>query len=75
MIREICKLHRQLDFDQEIRIKFARYEYETLIHKSDILKIEGENDNVLKVLKPDGEIRLINIDQIIIVYMGRRLFL
>ena len=75
MITEICKLHSQLDFDTEIRIKFARYEYETLIHKSDILKIEGENDNVLKVLKPDGEIRLINIDQIIIVYMGRRLFL
>ena len=72
MIREICKLHRQLDFDQEIRIKFARYEYETTIYKSDIIKIEGENDNVLKVIRPDGGIRLINVDQIIIVYLGRR---
>ena len=73
MITEICKLHSQLDFDTEIRIKFSRYEYETLIHKADIIKIVG--DNVLKVLKPNGEIRLINVDQIIIVYMGRRTLL
>ena len=72
MIREICKLHSQLDFDKELRIKFSRYEYETVINKSDILKIEGKDDNVLKVLRPDGQIRLINVDQIIIVYLGRR---
>ncbi len=72
MIREICKLHSQLDFDNEIRIKFSRYEYETAIHKSDLIKIEGEDDNVLKVIKPNGEIRLINVDQIIIVYKGKR---
>ena len=72
MIREICKLHNQLDFDKELRIKFSRYEYETVINKSDILKIEGKEDNVLKVLRPDGQIRLINVDQIIVVYLGRR---
>lgn len=72
MIREICKLHNQLDFDKELRIKFSRYEYETVINKSDILKIEGKDDNVLKVLRPDGQIRLINVDQIIVVYLGRR---
>ena len=72
MITEICKLHRQLDFDKELRIKFSRYEYETVINKSDILKIEGKDDNVLKVLRPDGQIRLINVDQIIVVYLGRR---
>ena len=72
MITEICKLHSQLDFDKELRIKFSRYEYETVINKSDILKIEGKDDNVLKVLRPDGQIRLINVDQIIIVYLGRR---
>jgi hypothetical protein len=72
MIREICKLHSQLDFDKELRIKFSRYEYETVINKSDILKIEGKDDNVLKVLRPDGQIRLINVDQIIVVYLGRR---
>ena len=72
MIREICKLHNQLDFDKELRIKFSRYEYETVINKSDILKIEGKDDNVLKVIRPDGQIRLINVDQIIVVYLGRR---
>ena len=72
MITEICKLHSQLDFDKELRIKFSRYEYETVINKSDILKIEGKDDNVLKVIRPDGQIRLINVDQIIIVYLGRR---
>ena len=72
MIREIYKLHSQLDFDKELRIKFSRYEYETVINKSDILKIEGKDDNVLKVLRPDGQIRLINVDQIIVVYLGRR---
>jgi hypothetical protein len=72
MITEICKLHSQLDFDKELRIKFSRYEYETVINKSDILKIEGKDDNVLKVLRPDGQIRLINVDQIIVVYLGRR---
>lgn len=72
MIREICKLHSQLDFDKELRIKFSRYEYETVINKSDILKIEGKDDNVLKVIRPDGQIRLINVDQIIVVYLGRR---
>ena len=72
MITEICKLHAKLDFDKELRIKFSRYEYETVINKSDILKIEGKDDNVLKVLRPDGQIRLINVDQIIIVYLGRR---
>jgi hypothetical protein len=72
MITEICKLHSQLDFDKEPRIKFARYEYETVINKSDILKIEGKDDNVLKVIRPDGQIRLINVDQIIVVYLGRR---
>ena len=70
MITEICKLHAQLDFDNELRIKFARYEYETIIHKADIIKIVS--DKTLKVIKPNGEIRLINTDQIIIVYMGRR---
>jgi hypothetical protein len=72
MITEICKLHSQLDFDKELRIKFSRYEYETVINKSDILKIEGKDDNVLKVIRPDGQIRLINVDQIIVVYLGRR---
>jgi hypothetical protein len=72
MITEICKLHSQLDFDKELRIKFSRYEYETVINKSDILKIEGKDDNVLKVIRPDGQIRLINVDQIIVVYFGRR---
>ena len=72
MITEICKLHSQLDFDKELRIKFSRYEYETVINKSDVLKIEGKDDNVLKVLRPDGQIRLINVDQIIVVYLGRR---
>ncbi len=72
MIRQICKLHSQLDFDKELRIKFSRYEYETVINKSDILKIEGKDDNVLKVIRPDGQIRLINVDQIIVVYLGRR---
>ena len=75
MINEICKLHAKLDFDTEIRIKFSRYEYETVINKADIIKITGENDDVLKVLKPNGEIRLVNINQIIMVYMGRRSFL
>ena len=72
MIREICKLHSQLDFDKELRIKFSRYEYETVINKSDILKIDGKDDNVLKVIRPDGQIKLINVDQIIVVYLGRR---
>ena len=72
MITEICKLHSQLDFDKELRIKFSRYEYETVINKSDTLKIEGKDDNVLKVIRPDGQIRLINVDQIIVVYLGRR---
>ena len=72
MITEICKLHSQLDIDKELRIKFSRYEYETVINKSDILKIEGKDDNVLKVIRPDGQIRLINVDQIIVVYLGRR---
>ena len=74
MITEICKLHSQLDFDKELRIKFSRYEYETVINKSDILKIEGKDDNVLKVIRPDGQIKLINVDKIIIVYKGRRAF-
>jgi hypothetical protein len=75
MIREICKLHSQLDFDNEIRIKFSRYEYETAIHKSDLIKIEGEDDNVLKVIKPNGEIRLINSNHIIMAYFTRRTLL
>jgi hypothetical protein len=74
MINEICKLHSQLDFDTEIRIKFARYDYSTAIQKADIIKIVGENCNVLKVIRPDGQIKLINVDQIIIVYKGRRTF-
>ena len=74
MIREICKLHSQLDFDKQILIKFNRFEHETAIQKADILKIVGENCNVLKVIRPDGQIKLINVDQIIIVYKGRRTF-
>ena len=72
MIRQICKLHSQLDFDKELRIKFNRFEHETIIHKADTLKIEGENDDVLKVIKPSGEIRLINSNHIIMVYFTRR---
>ena len=75
MISEICKLHAKLDFDMELRIKFARYEYETAIYKADIIKITGEKDNVLKVIRPDGQIKLINVDQIIMVYFTRRTFL
>ncbi len=70
MITEICKLHSQLDFDQEIRIKFTRYDYETVIRKSDIIKTV--NDTILKVIRPDGQIKLINVEKIIIVYIGRR---
>ena len=75
MIREICKLHSQLDFDKQILIKFNRFEHETAIQKADILKIEGTDDDVLKVIKPNGEIRLINSNHIIMAYFTRRTLL
>ena len=70
MITEICRLHSKLNFDQEIILKMTRYEAETKIVKADILKKVGPT--TLKVIKPNGEIRLINTNYVVIAYYGRR---
>ena len=70
MINEICKMHSKLDFNTEILIKMSRYDYETKIQKEDIIK--KVNGTTLKVLRPSGEICLVNLRYAIIVYYHRR---
>ena len=73
MINEICKLHSKLDEGTEILIKMTRYDYESKIQKTD--KIVKADDTTLKVIRPTGEICLINTNYIMVVYYHRRPFL
>ena len=70
MINEICRLHSKLDFSTEILIKMSRYDYETKIQKEDIIK--KADNNTLKVIRPTGEICLVNLKYAIMVYYHRR---
>ena len=70
MINEICKLHSKLDFNTEILINMSRYDYQTKIQKADIIK--KVDNNTLKVIRPSGEICLINTNYCMLVYYHRR---
>ena len=70
MLNEICRLHRKLDFDHKIKVTMTRTGYESDIYKNDILKII--NGNILKVVRPSGEIVLINSRYIVTAYTTKR---
>ena len=70
MINEICKLHAKLDFDHEILCKMTRYDYETHIRKDDI--IIKVNDHILRIVRPSGEVCLLNVDYIVICFVTSR---
>lgn len=66
MINEICKLHAKLHSNEEILCKLSRCETETTIKKEDtIMKV---NDHILRIVRPTGEVRLLNVDYIVICY-------
>lgn len=70
MLNEICKLHRKLDFDHKIKVVMTRTDYESDIHKQDILKII--NGNILKVVRPNGEVVLLNSRYIVSSFTTKR---
>ena len=67
MIHELCKLKTKLTFDTVIICKMNRYDYETTIRKEDI--ITKVNDHILKIVRPSGEICLLNVDYIVICFI------
>lgn len=66
MINEICKLHSKLDFDHELQCQTIKDDYVTIIMKDNILfKV---NDHILRIVRPSGEVCLLNVDYIVTCY-------
>ena len=70
MIAEINHLKAELDFEHEIILKMVRYDYETHIHKDDIIK--PLNDKLLRIIRPSGATCTINTDYVMVAFISRR---
>ncbi len=67
MINEICKLHTKLTFNKRIVCVMSRYDYETVIKKDDL--ITKVNDHILKIVRPSGEVCLLNGEYVLVCFM------
>ena len=66
MINEICKLHAKLDFDHELHCSTVKDDHVTIIRKDNI--IVKVNDHILRIVRPSGEVCLLNVDYIVTCY-------
>ena len=71
MIDEIYELKKQLDFEHEIILQMVRNDYQSRIQKDDIIK--KINDWTLKVIRPNGEICIINVEFVMIAYLSKKM--
>lgn len=71
MIDEIYELKKQLDFEHEIILQMVRPDYQTRIRKDDVLK--KVDSWILKVIRPNGEICIINVEYVMIAYIGKKM--
>ena len=72
MLSEIQFLHKKMSFDEEIIMWSVNNDLEFIIRKEDIIKETGTINDLLKVIRTDGEILIIDTDAIIAIKLREK---
>ena len=72
MQSEIQFLHKKMSFDEEIIMWSVNNDLEFIIRKEDIIKETGTINDLIKVIRTDGEILIIDTDAIIAIKLREK---